>query len=180
MSRKYYYFAASLPALSMDAPPPLTMAHFLRLCDEHLDAGDRGILDQLVGPAGPGAASHAFLAAWHNIQTQILNAVARQRAARLRVDPTPYIRAQEGIDMAIEKGVADAFSKPTPQDRELALDRLRWQLVSGLAGFDPFASAAIFSYAMRLRLAERWNAMSAEQGARELEGRVAGLISAVA
>jgi hypothetical protein len=62
--------------------------------------------------------------------------------------------------------------KTTPLERERALDRVRWNLLDELAGFDPFDSATALAYALKLRITERWHAVSDERGAAILAGTV--------
>ncbi|MDI6774094.1 MAG: DUF2764 family protein [Verrucomicrobiota bacterium] len=159
----YYFFAASLPALSLDAPPPLSFDRFLSLCREHLRAADLRALEELLRRARPESRS-AFVRTWCNKDTQVRNAVVRLRAGRLRQDSEADVRPQNGVDLLIEKRVAEAFSRPTPAERERALDRLRWTILDELAGFDPFTGAALLAYALKLKLVERWAAMNPEAG----------------
>jgi len=159
----YYFFAASLPSLSIETPPPLSFERFLALCTEHLSSSDRAALDDML--QGRGAASaFGFVRAWANKETQIRNAVVRHRATRARQDAAPHLRPQKGVDLFVEKRVSDAFARPSPAERELALDRLRWTVLDELAGFDPFTGPAILSYALKLKLAGRWAAMDPEKG----------------
>jgi hypothetical protein len=51
----------------------------------------------------------------------------------------------------------------------MALDHLRWQVLDELAGFNPFAAAAVLAYAVRLRLVERWNRLRATDGTEALQ-----------
>ena len=166
---KYYYLAASLPMLSMDASPPISLDTFRALCAEHLSAHDYRALEALLaGAADP----HAFVGDWNRVETALRNACVRERAGRLKRDPVPFLRREADLDTAMARHVAAAFARRTPLEREHALDRLRWDLAEELAGFDPFSSRALLAYALQLRLAERWARMDPGAGDKTLESLV--------
>jgi hypothetical protein len=157
----YHYFAATLPMLQPDAPPPLPPERFLALAREYLTLADRGVLESLVTDA---PCAHPFVAGWRRHETQLRNAVARHRASRLGLDPAPWIHPHEGYDVTLERGVAAAFQESDPLRREHALDDLRWRQAGDLAGFDAFAAPALFAYYLRLRIAARTADRSPEKG----------------
>ena len=49
-----------------------------------------------------------------------------------------------------------------PLERELALDRHRWALLDEMAAAPPFGVQAVFAYALKLRIVEKWAALSDE------------------
>lgn len=169
----YYFLAASLPSLSMDAPPPLTEAELVACCAGDLSEQDMACLEALLDTDGPSAdapaATHPFSQAWHAADTQLRNAVARQRARRLGMDSAGVLRDHGGFDVMIENEVSDAFGQGTPLDRERRLDILRWNKLGELAGTDMFATAYILAYALKLRLATRWSALDEERGREQVE-----------
>jgi hypothetical protein len=159
----YYFFAASLPMLSLDSAPPLSWDKFRALCGEHLSKEDTKALDALIGAQGT-KANHSFVRDWRERETRLRNAVAKLRAARQHSDPAPYLKEEKGCDVYLEKSVSDAFSRSNPLEREMALDKLRWAQIEEAAGFNPFSSEAMLGYALKLRIAERWTAMNEEEG----------------
>ena len=152
----YYYFAATLPMLSLDTPPPLSLDQFRARCSEFLAPADSAALADVLDPARPTDA--AFVKAWRARDAELRNAIARHRATRRRVDPAPHLRETPDYDLRIEKAVFDALIKPTPIERELALDRLRWELADELAGHNAFSERAILAYGLKLQMVERWAA----------------------
>ena len=98
--------------------------------------------------------------------------MAQQRAARRRLEATPYLRAHPGYRVDIAVQVAAAYTKETPLARELALDELRWRLLDELALQDTWGFAALYAYAVKLRLAWRWAGLSDEAGWVALEAAV--------
>jgi hypothetical protein len=104
---------------------------------------------------------------WHNAEVSIRNAAVRVRAARRKLDPEPHLRPQQ--DWNLERSVSDAMAKTNPLEREHALDRIRWKQAEELGGYSPFSSNAILSYAVRLKIANRWAGMSEEKGSATLQ-----------
>ncbi len=147
----YEYFASSLPALRFGAPPPMEPAALLDAARANLAPGDLAALEAaLAGRDGPG-----FAGAWHALDTQLRNAVARARAARLDgADAARWLRPHAGWSAAAEQGVAAAFQESDPLRRHLALERLRWDLAGEAAGLDAFSAAAICAYGVRLAILE--------------------------
>jgi hypothetical protein len=166
----YYYLAASLPALSMEAPPPMSGRAYRALCQEHLSAGDFRVLDEALTP-GDEPPRSALGREWWDHDRDLRNAVVRIRASRLRTDPAPFLRA-DAFDTSCERAAADAYAKPNPRERELALDRFRWLQLDALAGYDPFSVRALVAYGLKLRLVERWAAMDAGKGRQTIESIV--------
>jgi len=167
----YYFFAASLPVLALDAPTPFPFDVFKALCAEHLRGRDLKGLEELE--EGVRAPRHPFVRAWHDIEGQLRNALAEERASRLQKDAQPYLRPREGFDPAVGRAAAEAFGKTNPLQREQMLDRFRWRQLEALAGFNPFSGSALLAYGVRLKLAERWNRMSEEQGSAKADALVA-------
>jgi hypothetical protein len=173
----YYFLAASLPTLSMDAPPPLTEEALLACCASELSEKDLAALKALMASAESAAEmapcpTQPFSQAWFAADTQLRNAVARQRARRLGLDSAGAVRPHDGFDLMIESEVADAFGQGTPLDRERRLDTLRWKKLEELAGTDMFATAYILAYALKLRLATRWSGLDDEQGRQQVESMI--------
>lgn len=155
----YYYLNASLPALSLDAKPPVTREDFLFSC--------RGLLAEpdfrdvsLVLEERDSETLHPCMRKWLALETQLRNAVARIRAQKAGIDPAPFQKTHTGFNVSVEHGVTEAFNRPNPLEREQALNRLRWHLAEELALTGPFDMPAIFAFAIKLRLVERqygWN-----------------------
>lgn len=164
---KPYYLVASLPTLVLGEPPPFTAEAFVARSANLLSAAElKELALVLQGREAEGVSE--FSREWVRVDTQLRNAIARVRAARLGADAHPHLRAQEGFDTYIEKAVTDAFTKPHALERELALDRIRWQRLDERVVRDPFGFSAVLAFAVRLRLAARWAAMKDETGRAEM------------
>lgn len=175
----FYYLIASLPALSLGAPPPMTVAGLLEDVRRLADPVTADELAALV--TGDGSSAYSALAArWRAAQTQLANALARTRAAQLDVDPAAHLRPHEGFSTYIEMAVLDAYAKPHPLERELSLDRFRWSLLDEWAREQPFGLEALLAYGLKLKLVERWAALTDEAGRTRLAETVKTVREALA
>jgi hypothetical protein len=170
----YYFFAATLPVLDLDSPPPMAVKEFLQSCRRHLTAADAEAAEAALTPAAAARCAHPTVRAWHDRETQWRNAIVRQRALRAKRDAGPFLRAQAGGDAAIDAAVAAAFNAASPLEREKALDRVLWKQAEELAGWDPFSATAVIVYGVRLRMAARWAGLSAAAG----ESRAQAIVGA--
>lgn len=169
---QYYYYAATLPMVSLDDPPMLTVARFLSDCEEHLVPRHMAALRSVMGEV-PAAAASSFERSWSNYDTQLRNALARMRATRTERDATPFVRETEGFDLTAEKTASDAFSRDNPRDRERLIDGARWRKLTALAGFDPFGIDAILAYGLQLQMAERWSRLDSASGRQKADVLIA-------
>lgn len=167
----YEYFMASLPLLWLQAEAPLTSEEFLdmgrRLLSDRdymgLQLAMEGRLDEVDQPA---------LRPYASAETQLRNALARSRAARAGVDAAPFVRPFAGFDSAAERAAAEAMSAGNPLERELILDRYRWGALEELSVLDAFGLMAVYSYGLRLQLAEKWQKLDEAQGEIAVETKV--------
>ena len=163
-----YYLVASLPTLELGEPAPLTPDQFLFHCQGALSSDDWVELS-LVLEGRFEEASSPFAAWWRDVDTQIRNQVARHRAASLHVEARPYQRMHSGYDVTVEETVADALTHRQPLDRELALDRCRWDALEERTRLRPFSFEQVLAYALQLRMLDRWTGLSDEDGLKKIE-----------
>jgi hypothetical protein len=159
----FYYFVASLPALTLAAPPPQSFAAFRAEVARLLPPSVGRELDAVVAGGAPGAGS-GFASAWHDHEVQLRNAVARARALRRNEEVAPFLKPCRGFSLAIEQAVGEAYGKPNPLERELALDQIRWSSADELARTEAFGLEAVLAYGVKLKMVERWAALSDEAG----------------
>mgnify|MGYP006294656649 CR=1 FL=1 len=160
----YYYLIASLPGVDLDAPPPLPPDEFRSICGEHLSRSDFDALTALLDNSNPDR-ENSFVREWREFDSALRNTIARVRAGKLNMDPSEHTRQDIGYDPSVEKAVSAAFSIDNPLEREKSIDRLRWERLNELAGFDPFAARALLAYTLKLLLAKRWSDLNRDKGA---------------
>jgi len=167
----YYFLISSLPGISLEAKPALSLADFRAACTTQLSEADAGALECLLDSESE-PVNHTFVKSWKARDTQLRNASARLRAARQSRDAADFVRSHTGFDVGIEDRVEEAFNRSNPLERERELDRIRWTVLDELAGSDPFSTSALLAYAVKLSIAERWAAMDQKAGQIKVENAI--------
>lgn len=164
----YYYFAASLPELNLEAEPPMDIEQFAGECELHLSQNDYSTLMLLMAddPEVQDMAKGPFAAIWLARQRQILLTLTRRRAARWST-PVPEMNAEFAEFSAdIERGTEEAAQNTDPFEREKALDAMLWRELDELEIREPFSNMAVFAYGLKLKMVQRRTAMT-DSGGRE-------------
>ena len=143
------YLVASLPPLAFDAPPPLTAAEFAAR------AGDA---------AEPPAA-------WRDLEAQLRNAIAEERAranvtrGMRETDAEKWKRPAAGCSLHWTNRARAACAEKDPLKRDAAIDRVFWDAAGELTPPSaPLSRGALQTYAIRLSIALRRANRSAEAG----------------
>jgi len=165
------YLLAGLPAPRLGATPPIEIDAFLDGCRRFLSEERTRELASAAGDAA-GARSSAAARTWAAWNDRLDDQIVRQRCARDRRDPRPYLRASDGLRLDLVEAVAEAFEAPHPGARERALDELRWRLADELAGTAPLGFEALYARAVQLGIAWRWARWDVDAGWAVLEGRL--------
>ena len=143
------YLVASLPTLSFEGPAPCSLAEFDALCREQLGADPFKSLS----------------ARWADIDAQLRNAIAAERARARGEDVARWQRPTVGISLHYRRRVTDAFRETAPERRDELLDRIRWDAAGELTPPSaPLSAAAAFTYRIRLEIAIKRSAIRTEAG----------------
>jgi hypothetical protein len=152
----------------MGEAPPISKSGFLSSCsgiipgDEwsDLEAVFDERLDELRSPAG---------IRWRQVDTQLRNTIVHARATRWKCDHRRFTKVHVGFSGAVERIIVEAFNEKDPQRREAVLDRGRWSLAEDLSVLEPHSFSRLFTYAVQLKIVERWSAMKPEAGKERME-----------
>ena len=160
---EYVYLVASLPHLELGGAPPFTSAELLFSCGGVLRQDHWEDLRAIVG-AVPRDVRSPEARRLVDAETQLRNALARIRAQRASVEYAAASHRHAGFDARLEKLAARAMAVEDPLERELLLDRQRWALLDEVAAQPAFGVQAVFAYAFKLLIVEKWSALSDESG----------------
>ena len=143
------YLISSLQPLDIDGPAPYTQEQFAAMCREQL--GDDPF---------PAAAAR-----WADLDAQLRNAVAAERARARGGDGARWRRPVHGCSLYWANRVAAAFQEKNPAARDRLLDLVWWDAAGELTPpAAPLSAAAALTYAVRLGIVIRRRAASAEAG----------------
>ena len=154
------YITASLPFLKFGDTPPFSIADLRNRCSAVMTAEELATFDALVNGE---ECDDPFVSAYMAHEIQLKNVVGHARAAAWGSEVRFTERQFPGYDVTFAKMVSDAFAKPNPLDREQDLDRARFWLVDELARGED-SMAAVYAFAIKLKICERWSRISAEAG----------------
>ncbi|MGN0853658.1 MAG: hypothetical protein ACI4Q3_09835 [Kiritimatiellia bacterium] len=158
------YLVSSLQPLVLDGPAPCSAEQFMAQCRAQLPAADAAAVGALLGGADAPAAT-ATLGAWRDLETQLRNAIAGERARLRAEEAARWRRPTAGCSLYWANRVVQAFQEKDPARRDRALDEIVWDAAGELTpAAAPLSVAAVYTYAIRLRLVLRRQAISPEIG----------------
>lgn len=160
------YFVSSLPTLTLGDVPPFTLAEFRQKCDGVLSGEELKALDALLSGT---ESEDPFVYAYLSRETQLRNVAARLRASAWGSDTRFSDRMFSGYDVTFAKKISEAFTKATPLEKEMEIDRARFWVADELAGPGEFTTAHVYAFAIKLRICERWAGMTEDKGKEMIE-----------
>jgi len=170
MSKAYYYFVASLPTISFQAQPLLTLENFLLLGKEHLSPADyQKINDALFADPSQAKMTSGPYGAWIAYNRRFRNEVAFYRAKRANKNPEQYLRGEYIPDQLIAIALEHATKAADPLSADKILDQTRSQFLDELIKFHYFDFEVVFIYALKLQMIERYQRIESGLGKEVLE-----------
>jgi Protein of unknown function (DUF2764). len=160
------FLLSSLPTLELGAEVLFSVEELRRRC-EGIDGINLSDFDAVV--AGyPG--SHSFTIDYANALTEIKNATAALRASKwegenIRVSERSY----SSYHVDLHQKIAEAMNIQNPFEREIALERARWQIAEELAGVDYFSEAKVYAYIVKLQINNRITGLNEQAGKAAVE-----------
>ncbi len=174
---KYYYLVGSLPALSLERPPPLTSESFLEACGGQLSPARLGRL-QAVGlvPVGFGPPG-SFERRWQAWETYLRNLLVWRRCHHVGCDQAhQWLRPESDVFPLLVRQVDEAITEDSPLECERRLDQLRWQALDHLTVGHSFDFEVLVAYRLRLLLVEKWRDHDTERGEAAFAELTEGLV----
>jgi len=156
------YLVSSLQPLTLDGRAPYTAAQFLDLCRSQLSAADATAVAAVM-ECTPSA--HPIAERWRDLDTQIRNVIASERARLHGRDAAKWRRPARGCSIYWANRASAAFQEKDPVGREDLLDRIRWDAAGELVPpAAPLSTAAAFAYAIRLGIVLNRSARDSSAG----------------
>ena len=175
------FFSASLPTLVFGKPAPITVADFDRMAEEYLDEKKCACLAKLNFPV-PEHDPENFVSA-HPIWSLMRSF---ERVLRLRI---AGIRAEK-LELSIQTSVPEEFFSEIeyilnaasvcddPGERELMIDRVRWDYLENMAIGHMLDFDGLCIYRLKLQILEAYRGRTPEEGIPHFEKALEMILSA--
>ncbi len=163
-----YYLISSLPMLEFDTVPIISSKEFMEQATTWYDEDTNFILETLsLVPTCE--STNSVIKKWNEWETFLRNKLTLKRSSDLSVDAEEFLREDKDFFSEVEKGIQEVASLSSPRDKEMALDKLRWQVLEDLdAGFT-FEFEKLCVYKLKLLILEKWQNRSNEIGKEEFD-----------
>lgn len=160
-----YYLVASLSMLEFGSKPPLSSKEFLNECERLLPAGDyrkivRAVSDDDEERPGDGDT----LRRWKRFSHNFRNEMAWFRAVEANKDPLEYLRGERAGEPEVVDALAEAVKAPDPLSAEKILDQMLWKTIDALASQHYFDVDVLITYALKLKILERYQTVGSTAG----------------
>lgn len=165
----YYYLISSLPSISLGEKPYYSSEVFMNLSGKWISKSDIDELTKINLKLENITTNNSFVKSWYKYEKIIRNSSVKNRAVKLNKDPLPYLKPEDKIYTDIERKVQDAFSAANPLEKEMALDRLRWEMIGFLEEGHFFDLEKLCAYKLRLLICEKWVARKTKTGQKNLD-----------
>ena len=159
------YLISSLQPLDIDGPAPYTMERFLEMCRDQLTVGQAEAVAAVVTSPAAALPASGIAAAWRDLDGQLRNAIAAERARIRGGDSAKWRHPVAGCSIYWTNRVTAAFQEKDPAKRDRLLDQVRWDAAGELTpAASPLSVGAAFTYAIRLGIVIRRSAISVQAG----------------
>ena len=162
---EYYYFAASLPMLSMGKELPITYSAFMEKAKEQLSRKDYEDLQLAVFSSSDKEAEIPIVRSWQEYARSVQSILCRIRAEILGFSGYGGYE----IDRTLESSLRSIVENKDPLEGEKAILSLYFDFLTSREPSSPFSSAALMIYALKLQLIEKANAFDEAKGRAEFE-----------
>ena len=125
------YLISSLQPLDIDWAAPYTPARFHAMCRDQLSSVQADALAAVLD-GRPVPTDWTAAARWRDLEDQIRNAAAAERARAQGQDPARWRHPVDGCSLYWANRVAAAFQEKDPAKRDRQLDQVRWDAAGEL------------------------------------------------
>ena len=153
-----YYLVAQLPAISVNDDSsqklPLTVGYFKDLCSRFMSEKSA----KLAEPVSTGS---VFLDEWYEKERCLRLALAQIRALKMKKDIKDLPSASDGESI---QAARTATGMDSPLASEQYLNQYRLGILDRISPLDNFSVDAVYSYGLKLMLAERMKKFNKDEG----------------
>ena len=158
---EYFYTVASLPMLSIEQEPPITVDYFLESCKYTLKDSDyKEIIKSIDRNA---KTDNKTVLKWRTFDRSLRNELVRMRAAKMSKDADRYLHQGESTTGVFDSA-REAFNAPNPKAGEDVLNLARWKFLDEMESSHPFDLTKLIAYYLKLKIIERKANMNEKNG----------------
>ncbi|MBN2834574.1 MAG: DUF2764 family protein [Candidatus Delongbacteria bacterium] len=162
--RQYYFTAASLPLLSIDVKPGISIESFLSTCELHLTENDFNILvnSSIQIPEHEDALSGVAEICWA-WEKSLRNELAKLRAGNMNLSADQYLREGE-IIFGTHRIATEAIKIESPLEAENYLNAARLAFLDSICVGHFFDLTFLVIYYLKLQILERMANFDRDKG----------------
>ena len=153
-----YYFLSSMSMLRFQDKAPISWEDFLNQAKGNVSEEDYEALCSIDERSD---ISNKFLGKWNEFNARLDEAVNVQRRQNLHREEKS---GAVFVDYEISKAANAALNARNPLEAEMELMKFRYDWLEEQKGLDPFSEAALFAYALQLRILLRKDLFNVEAG----------------
>ena len=175
------FFAASLPELRFGEPSSIALEKFDAMAKEYLDARKCSVLNDMTFPV-PEIDPEGFVCVcdlWKKVrefERFLRLRIAKIRAERLEIEHN--IPEPEGFFSEIDYILTSAMSCDDPGERELIIDRVRWEYLDSMTMNHMLDFEGLCIYRLKLQILEAYRGRTPEEGTPRFEQALEMILSA--
>jgi len=159
MPSYYTYLISSLPALYFGVKSPFSLDEFLNICSGTVSIRDLDRMRHVLAGFDYQVDNSviAGLKEWGKFNLVLRNELVKPRAARKKVDPMKYSRADTYAPASITHLAVSAYRSHNILEAEKMLDLERWRMLDEVSRGHYFDIVALITYALKLKILVRWD-----------------------
>ncbi len=106
---------------------------------------------------------------WSRFNTALKNEIAVFRATKKSKDSAKYMHGEDDRDPLLVSSAHWAVNLDSPLEAERFLDQLRWEKLEELSKNHYFDIDFLVTYALKLKILERWQTINSQDGMQTLQ-----------
>ena len=162
-----YYLVAQLPAFTVNDDAnyklPITTEYYRDLCCRFMSPKDAEMAKNLSlePPRESESTGSQFLDAWYTKERNLRLALAQIRALKMKKEAKDFSITTDG---EVIQAARTATGMDSPLTAEQYLNQYRMSVLDKIAPLDLFSVDAVYSYGLKLMLAERMKKFNRDEG----------------
>lgn len=175
---QYYFTAASLPLLSLETKPGITVDSFLSTCELHMSSSDFKVLynSSIKVPEDEEILTGVAKICWE-WEKSLRNELSKLRASGMNIQSDQYLRAGEVV-FDTNRIAAEAVKVESPIEAENYLNIARLAFLDSLSVGHYFDLTFLVIYYLKLQIFDRVSHFDSEEGFKKYQEIYKNILSA--